>query len=59
MISMKSIPQECEHVGHLRSGSNMYTDLLALLQDGVIMPEDLEGFSKDLQERFAYVMRDR
>ena len=49
------------HVGVVArmSRSNMYTNLLALLRDGVITLEDLEGFSDDLRERFAFVMRDR
>lgn len=40
------------------SRSNMYINLLALLRNGVITPDDLEGFSEDLRERFAFVMRD-
>ena len=41
------------------SRSNMYANLLALLQDGVITLGDLEGFSDDLRDRFAFVLRDR
>lgn len=33
--------------------STFHTDLLRLLGEGVIGPEDLEGFSEDLRERLA------
>lgn len=57
----KRIREDQCHVGVVArmSRSNMYTNLLALLQDGVITMEDLDGFSDDLRERFAFVMRDR
>ena len=57
----KRIREDQQHVGVVArmSRSNMYTNLLALLQDGVITLDDLEGFSDDLRERFAFVMRDR
>ena len=50
-----------QHVGVVArmSRSNMYTNLLALLQDGVITMDDLDGFSDELRERFAFVMRER
>lgn len=57
----KRIQEDQQHVGVVArmSRSNMYTNLLALLQDGVITLDDLEGFSEDLRERFAFVMRNR
>lgn len=30
-----------------------------LLYDGVITPDDLDGFSDDLREKMAFVMRKR
>lgn len=57
----KRIREDQQHVGvvaHM-SRSNMYLNLLALLQGGVITLKDLDGFSDDLRERFAFVMRDR
>ncbi len=56
----KRIREDQQHVGVVaRMGrSNMYTNLLALLQDKVITLDDLDGFSEDLRERFAFVMRD-
>jgi len=57
----KRIQEDQQHVGVVArmSRSNMYTNLLALLQNGVITLDDLEGFSEDLRERFAFVMRNR
>lgn len=57
----KRIREDQQHVGVVArmSRSNMYINLLALLQDKVITLGDLEGFSDDLRERFAFVMRDR
>lgn len=57
----KRIREDQQHVGVVArmSRSNMYTNLLALLRDGVITLDDLDGFSDDLQERFAFVMRDK
>lgn len=57
----KRIQEDQQHVGVVArmSRSNMYTILLALLQNGVITLDDLEGFSEDLRERFAFVMRNR
>ena len=57
----KRIREDQQHVGVVArmSRSNMYANLLALLQDKVITLDDLDGFSEDLRERFAFVMRDR
>ena len=54
----KRIREDQQHVGVVArmSRSNMYTNLFALLQDGVITLYDLDGFSNDLKERFAFVM---
>ncbi len=56
----KRIREDQRHVGSVArmSRSNMYINLLTFLRDGVITPDDLEGFSDDLRERFAFVMRD-
>lgn len=56
----KRIHEDQQHIGVVArmSRSNMYTNLLALLQDKVITLDDLDGFSEDLRERFAFVMRD-
>ena len=55
----KRIREDQRHVGVVArmSRSNMYTNLFALLQDGVITLNDLDEFSDDLRERFAFVMR--
>lgn len=55
----KRIREDQQHVGVVAqmSRSKMYTNLFALLQDGVITLNDLDGFSDDLRERFAFVMR--
>ena len=55
------IHEDRQHVGVVArmSRSNMYTNLLALLQDGVISLDDLDGFSDDLRERFSFIMRER
>jgi len=57
----KRIREDQQHIGVVArmSRSNMYTNLLALLQEGVITLDDLDGFSDDLRERFAFVMRKR
>ena len=57
----KRIHEDRQHGGVVArmSRSNMYTNLLALLQEGMITLDDLDGFSEDLQERFAFVMRER
>ena len=56
----KRLREDQRHVGVVArmSRSNMYTNMLALLRDGVITLGDLDGFSNDLRERFAFVMRD-
>lgn len=41
------------------SRSNMYLNLMNLLSEGVITLDDLDGFSDDLREKMAFVMRDR
>lgn len=45
-------------VAHM-SRSNMYLILINLLSEGVITIDDLDGFSDDLREKMAFVMRDR
>ena len=41
------------------SRSNMYMNILALLSDGAIGLDDLDGFSEDLREKMAFIMKDR
>ena len=41
------------------SRANMELNLLSLLSDGVISIADLDGFSEGLQEKLAFVLRDR
>ena len=41
------------------SRANMELNLLSLLSDGVISMADLDGFSEDLREKLAFVLRDR
>lgn len=41
------------------SRSNMYLNIINLLSEGVITLHDLDGFSDDLHEKIAFVMRDR
>ena len=57
----KRIREDQRHVGVVArmSRSNMFTNLLALLGDGVITLTDLEDFSDNLKERFAFAMKDR
>ena len=40
------------------SRDNMELNLLRLLSDGVISMADLDGFSEDLREKLAFVLRD-
>ena len=40
------------------SRSNMELNLLSLLSDGVISTADLDGFSEELREKLALVLRD-
>lgn len=40
------------------SRSNMELDLLSLLSDGVISTAELDGFSEELREKLALVLRD-
>ena len=39
--------------------SMMDINIMNLLADGVITLDDLDGFSKDLREKMAFMMRDR
>ncbi len=39
------------------SRSNLYSNLIGLLNDGVITLNDLDGFSKDLRERLTFLTR--
>ena len=41
------------------SRANMELNLSSLLSDGVISMADLDGFSEDLREKLAFVLRDR
>ena len=52
----KRIREDQLHVGVVArmSRSNMYRNLLAVLKDGVITIEDLEGFSDDLRQRLSF-----
>ena len=56
----KRIHGDRRHVGVTArmSRSNMYMNLLSLLHEGTITLDDLVGFSDDLQEKMAFVMRD-
>ncbi len=56
----KRINEDKLHVGVTArmSRSNMYHNLLALIDEGVITLDDLDEFSDDLKGRFAYLMRD-
>lgn len=38
------------------SRANMLHALIGLLQDGAITPDDLEGFSQDLQDALRFLM---
>lgn len=40
------------------SRSNMYQNIIGLLDDGVIDLRDLDDFSDELRERMAFVMRE-
>ena len=40
------------------SRSNMELNLLSLLSDGVISTAELDGFSEELREKLAFVLRD-
>ena len=56
----KRIREDKRHVGVVArmSRSEMYMNLISLLQEGAITLNDLEGFSDELRERLAFVMRD-
>ena len=54
-----SIREDLCHVGATArmSRSNMYMNLFLLLHDGVITLDDLVGFSDDLKEEMAFMMK--
>ena len=51
------IREDQQHVGVVArmSRSNMYGNLAALLQEGVITYDDLEDFSDELREKLAFI----
>ena len=51
----RRIEEDQQHVGVVArmSRSNMHRNLLALLREGVITLDDLEGFSDELRESYA------
>ena len=55
----KRINEDKLHVGVVArmSRSNMYHNLLALIDEGVITLDDLEEFSDDLKGRFAFLIK--
>ena len=55
----KRIREDMKSVGVVAemSRSKMYQNLLGLLADGVITPDDLEGFTDELREKLAFVTR--
>ena len=55
----KRIREDKTHVGVIArmSRSEMYYNLLALLNEGAITREDLQEFSEDLKERISLVLR--
>ena len=57
----KRINADKQHVGVVAkmSRSNMYHNILSLLDEGAITLDDLAEFSEDLQGRFAFVMRNQ
>ncbi len=57
----KRIREDKKSVGVVAemSRSKMYQNLLGLLADGVITPDDLEGFTDELREKLAFVTRNR
>lgn len=56
----KRIREDRKHVGVVTRMSrfNMIQNIMALLADGVITLDNLEGFSVDLREKTAFVMGD-
>ena len=56
----KRIREDKRHVGVVArmSRSEMYINLVSLLQEGAITLNDLEGFSDELREGLAFVTRD-
>ena len=57
----KCIRADQQHVGVVArmSRSKMYMNLIALLWEGVITADDLDGFSDDLREQLSFVIRER
>ena len=55
----KRIREDQRHVGVIArmSRSKMDMNIAALLYDGVITLDDLDEFSDELRERFAFIMR--
>ena len=55
----KRINDDKQHVGVTprMSRSNMFLNMINLLSEGVITLDDLDGFSEDLREKMAFVMR--
>ena len=55
----KRINDDKQHVGVTArmSRSNMFLNMINLLSEGVITLDDLDGFSEDLREKMAFVMR--
>ena len=56
----KRIRRDKKTVGFVMRMSRTYMDLniMSLIADGVIGLDDLEGFSDDLREKMAFIMRD-
>ena len=56
----KRIRKDQHHVGVVArmSRSEMYQNILCLLDEGAITLSDLGDFSEDLRERVAFVMRE-
>ena len=57
----KRIRNDKQNVGVVArmSRSNMYFNLLALLGEGVIKPDDLDGFSEELREKLAFAIKNQ
>ena len=55
----KRIREDQQHIGVVvrMSRSNMYTNLLILLHDGVITIDDLDGFSDNLRENLSIAIQ--
>ena len=57
----KRINEDKHHVGVVArmSRSNMYHNIISLIDEGVITPDDLNGFSEELRERMTFLFRER